>query len=147
MDPLQIKAAVRRQIDALHGFEAAAEVLHDVGKSQLERITNKQTDALPSYHLAVALDQMTGRPELTRLAAAHLGYRLVPMDGDSSVADALAAAAGLAKDAGIVVDSIFEKASDGVFTPREISEASRELSDVEARCAAVRAALGREGGR
>jgi len=147
MDARQIKATVERQIKKLHGFEAAAEVLDDVGKSQLHRIADRNTDALPSLCLAVALDEATGHPLLIRMAAAHLGYRLVPIDGGTSVRNALAAAAGLAKDAGIVVDSIFEKAADGVFTPREISDASRELSDLEARCVVLRAALGVEGER
>lgn len=142
MDELQIKAAVRRQVKAFEGFEAAAEALGTVGKTQLHRLADPNTDAHISLKLAVELDALVGRPELIRLAAIALGYRLAPLSSREAVADALAALGEVSVKVGALVPSVLEKAADQVFTTNERLALNREIGEAQGALARLLNSIG-----
>lgn len=144
MNDEPIRAAVAAHVHQLGGYDAATELLGSIEKSQLHRYAEKGGTARIPLALAIDLDAIAGNAALIRLAAARLGYRLVPFDAATSVDSALDAVCDLVAKAGALAPSVREKAADRVFSPNERRDLHREIAAVQASLAALTTSIGGE---
>lgn len=143
MDDRPIRAAINAHIkDRLGSYEAAAEQLTGVEKSQLQRYADLNGTARIPLVVALELDMLAGEPSLIRWAASKLNCRLVPFEARESVDGALDAVCDLVAKVGPLVQSVREKAADRKFTPSEIRDLHREIAPIGAALSALVRSIG-----
>lgn len=142
MKDIQIKSALKRQISALGGLEASAE-LTGISKSHLQRLSDINARDRVALADAVMIDEIAGDPVILRVVAAALGYRLEAMSSGADDHNLRRNANTLtiqAAELGAAVDDALE---DNVISDNEDANLTRKLIDVQARTSEILKALQR----
>jgi hypothetical protein len=136
-----IKAAVKRQLEALGGDVAAGQLV-SMGKTQLSNYSNADRPERIPLTVALRLDEAAGNPLILNAAAALLGCRLARAgDGGGDILTALGSTAGTA---GQLLAEGYAAAADHTFSPAERRQMAKRAMDLQAALAALVTAIGAE---
>ncbi|WP_284537412.1 phage regulatory CII family protein [Pleomorphomonas sp. T1.2MG-36] len=132
MNDIPIKSALKRQIAALGGLEAAAE-LTGISKSHIQRLADINARDRVTLADAAKIDEIAGDPVILRVVAAALGYRLDALATDER-------GTNLRRDANTLIiktaelgSAVSEALEDGIISDNEVVLLTKMLIDLQAR--------------
>lgn len=134
-----LKTYTRQLIHAVGGLDAAASCCR-VGRSSLGNYQDHDSDQFMPMDVALALEQVAGKPILTGAMARMQGYTLTRPDADTAQ-DIGRSVAAVARHAGEASARFMEAASDGKIDNRERSDLRRHADELANAASAMQAAL------
>lgn len=137
-----LKTYTRQLIHAVGDLDAAASCCR-VGRSSLGNYQDHDSDQCMPIDVALALEQVAGKPILTGAIARAQGYTLTRPDADAAQ-DIGHTVAAVARHAGEASARFMEAASDGRIDSRERGDLLRHAEQLREAADAMTAALAGE---
>ncbi|MEJ5141352.1 hypothetical protein [Gluconobacter albidus] len=123
-----LKTATQLAVRAIGGIDAAAAVTR-VGRARISEYQNRNSTTTAPVDIAIVLDEFAQEPLILGAMAHAAGYTLTPLHlGHGDVAEIME---GVACNAGLTMATTVRVLADGIITPDEAADLSRDLSKLQ----------------